>query len=305
MPSLLSANVPGEITKTALILNPGIPYEQWQGILENLYALESGVQWWIGDALNYGEKSYGETYTQAMETTKLAYDTLAQYKWVASEYQFCDRSQLSWTHHMRVAAIEPKRRAGILKKALKEQWSVSDMKEYVSGSNEVAHVAENSGMPEWYTPAEFIKAAREVLGVIDLDPASSQIAQETVQATTYYTVEINGLVKEWRGRVWMNPPYSAGVVDKFASKLCQHYMKHHVPEAIVLVNNSTDTEWFQNLTRHAAALCFPAGRVKFLDIEGKPGAPLQGQSILYLGECPERFMEVFQEFGFCCEVRQA
>ena len=55
-----------------------------------------------------------------------------------------------------------------------------------------AHVGPNSGVPEWYTPAELIDAARDVLGGIDLDPASSAIANETVKAERYFTVDVMG-----------------------------------------------------------------------------------------------------------------
>jgi hypothetical protein len=57
------------------------------------------------------------------------------------------------------------------------------------------HVSQNSGCFEWYTPAEYIGAARFVLGEIDLDPASSLIAQQTVKAKTFYTIEGDGLSK--------------------------------------------------------------------------------------------------------------
>ena len=105
------------------------------------------------------------------------------------------------------------------------------------------HVANNSGDNEWYTPAEYIEAAREVMGSIDLDPASNEYANKTVKASTYYTEETNGLDKEWFGNIWMNPPYSTALIKEFAEKLSNSTFK----QAIVLVNNATDTAWFKLL----------------------------------------------------------
>ena len=157
------------------------------------------------------------------------------------------------------------------------------------------HVYFNNGNNEWYTPKTYIDAAREVLGTIDLDPASSEIANETIQATKFYTAEDDGLAHEWHGNIWLNPPYSTGLIEKFADKL----IHSDYQQAIVLVNNSTDTTWFAQLTEIAAAVIFPKGRVKFLRPDGTPGAPLQGQAILYFGEYVEKFKANFEQFGRC------
>ena len=58
------------------------------------------------------------------------------------------------------------------------------------------------------TPREWIDRARAVLGGIDVNPASSELAQKTVNAQEYFDKERNGLRQVWRGRVWLNPPYS-------------------------------------------------------------------------------------------------
>jgi hypothetical protein len=164
-----------------------------------------------------------------------------------------------------------------------------------------AHVSQATGEDSWYTPPAYTAAARDVLGTITLDPASSAKANETVQATRYYTAEEDGLGKPWEGKLWMNPPYHA--VERFAAKLIADYQSGAVREALLLVNNATETAWFQATARVSTALCLPAGRISFLDAAGEPKKqPLQGQAILYFGPDVGRFIQRFAEFGLCVQI---
>jgi len=167
------------------------------------------------------------------------------------------------------------------------------------------HVAQNSGNNEWYTPSEYIDAARRVLGSIDLDPASNPLANEVVKASNYYTAQDDGLSHEWHGSVWMNPPYAGDLIGKFIEKLYKHYVNEEVIEAIVLVNNATETAWFQRLTEVTSAICFPRRRVRFWSPTKDEAAPLQGQAVLYLGENKEKFIEAFSSFGLVVSVINA
>lgn len=167
------------------------------------------------------------------------------------------------------------------------------------------HVSHNSGNNEWYTPREYIEAARSVMGSIDLDPASSEKANEVVKAGTFYTKDDDGLRRQWHGRVWMNPPYANGLVGKFASKFAFHVDRGDIVQGIVLVNNATETAWFAEIVTVASALVFPGERVRFWRPNGKTGTPLQGQAILYAGTNTDSFLDTFQRFGWGSLVKKS
>jgi phage N-6-adenine-methyltransferase len=151
---------------------------------------------------------------------------------------------------------------------------------------------------EWFSPPEDVERGRAVLGTIDLDPASSPRAQETVKARKFYDKEQNGLRQPWEGRVWLNPPYSQPLITEFVGKLCDEWQAGRVTAAIMLTHNYTDTAWFQRAAASANAICFTQGRVRFYEPDGALAKPMQGQAFFYFGNNIDRFTAVFQSCGF-------
>lgn len=160
---------------------------------------------------------------------------------------------------------------------------------------------------EHYAPARYVDAARETMGgCIDLDPASSAIANATVQATRFFTREDDGLTRPWGAaeqpvRVFLNPPYSdyRGQAAHWADKLAHEYDSGHVAQAVMLVNATALYQAaFQQLVWRAA-LCFPDHRIRFIDAQtGQPqDKPPQPSVFLYLGRHRDAFHRCFHKFG--------
>lgn len=165
-------------------------------------------------------------------------------------------------------------------------------------TNGSPHVSHNSGENEWYTPPDIIERARRAMGAIDCDPASSATANAAVRAAVYFTAQQDGLAQMWSGCVWMNPPYAQPLCANFCDLLVTRYQQESIEQACVLVNNATETQWFQPMLKACAAVCFPAGRIKYLDSSGAPnGSPLQGQAVLYFGARVSEFKEEFNPIG--------
>ena len=161
-----------------------------------------------------------------------------------------------------------------------------------------AHVVHNSGNNEWYTPSLFVEAARRTMGSIDLDPASTSQANEVIGASLFYTKETNGLEQDWRDNVFLNPPYAQPLIQLFIEKLYRE--RDHLGQAILLVNNATETKWFQRAISSATAVCFPAKRIRFWGPKGEKGQPLQGQTFIYYASALDNrraFNREFKTFG--------
>ncbi len=158
---------------------------------------------------------------------------------------------------------------------------------------------------EWYTPARYVEAARLVLGGIDLDPASCEMANRTVKATRYYTQSENGLEQPWYGRVWLNPPYGStngkSNMRTFAIKLVQEYLSGNVKQAILLTTSRTDTDHFRLLWEYP--ICFSDHRVAFYRPRkhfaelASEAAHMHGTIFVYLGPHEQTFIEHFSRFG--------
>jgi ParB family transcriptional regulator, chromosome partitioning protein len=163
---------------------------------------------------------------------------------------------------------------------------------------------------QWFTPRHIIEKVHRTMGGIDLDPASCEAANEVVQAGAFYTEQTSGLDHPWFGRVFLNPPYSGGLITKFTDKLLVELPK--LEAAIVLTDSHTDPMWFYNLTQASQAVCITKSRlwfwqkVKTFDVtEGKEVVqerecwPRHGQVLFYFGKDPAAFCHEFADVGNC------
>ena len=119
---------------------------------------------------------------------------------------------------------------------------------------------------EWLTPPELVKQ----LGDFDLDPCCP-IDAPFYHATNHYTIIDDGLSKEWKGRVYLNPPYGRGM------ELWLEKLKYH-GNGIALIFARTETKcFFEHIWHDADAILFVKGRIKFYHVSGvqggTPGAP--------------------------------
>jgi hypothetical protein len=170
--------------------------------------------------------------------------------------------------------------------------------EIIAEAKKIVHVSQNTGEMEWYTPENIIEMAREAMGSIDCDPASSDIANNVVKALMYFTENDNGLEKEWAGNVWLNPPFKYPLIQQFLDTLIFKYHSGEINQACIFCNNATDTEWWQTLARKSACVCFVKGRLRCYRPDGSTGqSPLQGQTIVYFGVNKDRFCNVFKSIG--------
>ena len=171
------------------------------------------------------------------------------------------------------------------------------------GSDRAICTKHGSGEMEWYTPGQYIEAARQVMGAIDLDRASCKAAQKAVKARRFFSLDDDGLAQPWSGRVFLNPPFHMPAIRRFVFRLCDFVESKAVSEAILLTNDNTDTTWWQRAAALSSAICFHSKRIAFYNSAGKWSAPTNGQTLFYFGPRTSVFVDAFSAFGLVLLTR--
>lgn len=164
------------------------------------------------------------------------------------------------------------------------------------------HSAETA---EWYTPAEYVEAARATMGCIDVDPASCDVAQRTVKAARYYTAESDGLKQLWHGNVFLNPPggenNEGSLVAQFWRKAMLEWQHARLKQLVYVGYALEQLATLQNVaagfTPLDCSICVPRKRIRFTPAVGTAGSPTHANFICYLGPHADRFGENFNQFG--------
>lgn len=186
-----------------------------------------------------------------------------------------------------------------------------------------------SGSDSWMTPDPILERARAVLGGIDLDPASSALANQRVKAVEYCDEQSDGLSRRWLtgdaseagiyvSSVFCNPPGGVypkghpkrGKISKtqdFWIKLMTEVKAGHVSHAIFLFFSISGLQNCQGLGVGAPTdfvFCIPQERTRFIPPPGVlASTPSHANAIVYVPGTENRsdvFIKSFQDLGAIC-----
>ena len=173
----------------------------------------------------------------------------------------------------------------------------------MTAATNAQHSAESS---DWYTPPEYIEAARQALGgTIDLDPATSPAAQVNVKARSTCYANEDGLARVWAGAVFCNPPTPPRL---WWEKLARAYVAGAVPRAVFIAYSLEQLSQSQRWAELAGLpsmldglVCIPRRRIAYLrSVDGrlaKGSAPPHASAIVGLGIDRRTFAAAFGGFG--------
>jgi hypothetical protein len=145
---------------------------------------------------------------------------------------------------------------------------------------------------EWLTPPWVLLH----LGKFDLDPCAP-VKRPWDTATHHFTIEDDGLSKDWFGRVWLNHPFG-----RLAYKWLEKLRKHG--NGIALVPARTETKMFyEHIWGCADSILFIQGRPHFHYVNGEKapfnsGAPI---CLIAYGKNNTTRLEM-SGLGFCTEA---
>jgi hypothetical protein len=122
-------------TSSGLQLRDGMRFEEWVALGTHIERISSASAWWTGDWLLYGEHAYGTRYQSALAHTRLGYQTLRNYAWVAQRFEMSRRrDSLSFGHHAELAALAEADQEIWLQRAERRCWSRNQLRRQLAAT---------------------------------------------------------------------------------------------------------------------------------------------------------------------------
>lgn len=129
---------------------------------------------------------------------------------------------------------------------------------------------------EWYTPSHVFAA----LGCRFDEDVASPGGDVTTWIPASHFITRNSLETNWRGFVWMNPPFGGrNALMPWLEKFFTH------GNGIALTPDRTSAPWWQQFAPRSDLALFVAPKLKFIGPDGHPGmSPAQGTCLFALGD---------------------
>lgn len=154
----------------------------------------------------------------------------------------------------------------------------------------------DSGSDEYYTPQAIVEAARLTMGGIDLDPASSKVANRRVKAGQIFTIVDDGLTRAWHGRIWLNHPFGRLTNRPWIAKLAAEYERGNIEAACCITFAATSELWFAPLLVRPQCYLSPRTNYHLPNGSIKRGVT-KGSVVTCFGKDVEAFRKAFSGLG--------
>ena len=164
----------------------------------------------------------------------------------------------------------------------------------------------------WYTPQNIVEKSRNVLGHIDLDPASDEYGNARVKARRYFTKEVDGLAQPWSGCIFINPPGGKRGNKSLTGLFWQHLMhtlkNKQLNHAIFLAFSveamqSTQKPGYPSICDYL--VCVAAKRIHFDSAAPTvKNAPSHSNAIVYVPGYLNNSNKFFSEFSSIGAIMQ-
>lgn len=180
---------PFDLSVDALRVVGDIGFNDWKRAGEQLLAVESSVQWYLGDWWLFGQEAFSDGYRDGLEVTRERYDSVVGYARVARAFppRFQSEalksglaptavhriSEVPFVHHRILAAVVDEQERMIwLEDVLRQNWSARQLQE------ELALAAERVSRP----PVLTLRAEGDLRVRLEVNAAQAGIAPREYHA---------------------------------------------------------------------------------------------------------------------------